>query len=331
MAIVEVSTYSDLQVLQYDPTRTLTLRNAFVRAMNKRFNKLIQVVRKAIVEDDCFGLSIPTYAEPVSPGYRAFAFQSYAKKVESFIEWLHEQEEKGILELVQIPRIGTSIEEPWTNYYIEDSYKRGVIRARAEMKKAGYDVPTIEESGGISAVFNGAFHVEGAGLLFTRMYQELKGITAAMETQISAVLAQGMIDGDSAAVLSRKLIAAINGSGVGDLGITDTLGRFIPAQRRARMLVRTEVIRAHHLANIQEYMNWRVMNIYVVAEWGTAGDERVCDICAGMHGNRYTLEEIRHMIPVHPNCRCIAIPVKRSQARGVSHPTKPRTDELRNV
>jgi SPP1 gp7 family putative phage head morphogenesis protein len=328
----QIKTYTNLQIYQYDPTRTLTLRNMFVREMNKRFNQLIKVIRKAIVEEDCFGLSdVRTYVEPTSPGYKAFDYTRISQKVDAFMEWLKEQERKGLLEIAEYERIGSAVENAWTNIFIEDSYKRGLIRARAEMRKAGYDVPTVQESGGIDALMGLPFHVDRVGLVFTRAFTQLQGITAAMDAQISTILAQGLVDGDAPRVLARKLVATINGSGMGELGITDSLGRFIPAQRRARMLARTEIIRAHHLANIQEYMNWEVQGIVVVAEWSTAGDERVCDRCAALHGNRYTLKEIEHMIPLHPNCRCIAVPVKREEARGVPHPTKPRTDKLRNV
>jgi len=129
-----------------------------------------------------------------------------------------------------------------------------------------------------------------------------------MDTQISQILAQGLIDGDHPSIITRKLLATINGSGVGELGITDSLGRFIPAQRRADMLARTEIIRAHHVANIQEYKNWRAMGVTVRAEWSTAGGKRVCEICAGMDGKSFELEEIENMIPQHPMCRCIAVP-----------------------
>jgi SPP1 gp7 family putative phage head morphogenesis protein len=129
-----------------------------------------------------------------------------------------------------------------------------------------------------------------------------------MENQISQVLAQGMIDGDGPALLARKLIAVIEGRGMGTLGVTDTLGRFIPAATRANMLARTEIIRAHHLATIQEYRNWGVEGVFVMAEWMTAGDDRVCDKCNSLQGQIFTLDEIEGMIPAHPNCRCIALP-----------------------
>lgn len=324
----EVSTYSNLQVLRYDPTRTLTLRNAFAREMNKRFNDLIRVIKKAVVEQDCFGLAIHTMAAVEAPGHGAFSFPRNDQKVEAFMRWLRLQEEKGLLETIQLRRIGDAVERGWTNIFIQDSYKRGVQRARYEMKKAGYDVPGVDQSGGIDVVLSAPFHIDSVGLAFTRAFEGLKGITAAMDAQISQVLAMALIDGDGARVIARKLVATINGAGLGDLGITDSLGRFIPAKRRAMMLARTEIIRAHHMANIQEYKNWRMSGVIVVAEWGTAGDDRVCSECASLHGNRYTLETIEHMIPRHPNCRCIAIPVERTDPRGVTHPTMPRTDEL---
>lgn len=158
-----------------------------------------------------------------------------------------------------------------------------------------------------SYIVNG-FVVHNCGLLFTRVYTELKNITSAMDLQISKVLSQGLIDGDGPRLLARKLISTINGTGMGDLGLTDTLGRFIPAQRRAEMLARTEIIRAHHQATIQEYRNWGIEGITVLGEWMTAGDERVCFRCSSLQGKIFTLDEIEPMIPLHPMCRCIALP-----------------------
>jgi SPP1 gp7 family putative phage head morphogenesis protein len=129
-----------------------------------------------------------------------------------------------------------------------------------------------------------------------------------MDTLISRILAQGMIDGDGPALIARKLVAAINGTGIGDLAMTDAIGRFIPALRRAELLARTEIIRAHHLATIQEYRNWGLEGIVVKGEWQTAGDDRVCDKCASLQGKIFTLDEIEGMIPLHPLCRCIALP-----------------------
>ncbi len=273
-----VATYTLIQINQYDPTRTLTLRTAWESAMNKRFNDLIAVIRKAIVEDDCFGLLPQTYAPVLSsPGREAFNFPRTADKLRAFMDWLNGEIEKGILETAQYQRIGSSVEPAWTNLYVQDSYKRGVLRARSELRKAGYGVPPSSDVfGGIEAILGTPFHIDRVGVLYTRVFSDLKGITATMDTQISRILAQGLVDGDHPRVLARKIVATINGKGAGELGIRDSLGRFIPAKRRAAMLARTEVIRAHHAANIQEYKNWDIPGVEVVAEFVTAGDERVC-------------------------------------------------------
>jgi len=129
-----------------------------------------------------------------------------------------------------------------------------------------------------------------------------------MEQQLARVLAQGMADGKGPREIVRLLNKTISGP-VGDLGITDTLGRFIPAERRAQILARTEIIRAHHVATINEYRNWEVEGVKVKAEWQTAGDGRVCSICAALDGKTFSLDKIENMIPAHPQCRCVALPV----------------------
>lgn len=301
--------YNEKFFKNYDPTRTTSLRNAFAHDMRRRFNELRKVIRVSIVENDCFGMTkyISTMQmNPAGPG--SFAYRRSALKVEEFMRWLQQQVDRGILTVGQYQQIGNSIDSAWTDLYVADSYKRGILRAHTEMISSGMSIPSIQELGGIDAIMSTPFHMDRVGVLYSRVYNELKGITAAMETIISQILAQGMIDGDGALLLARKLVAAIDGTGLGTLGITDKLGRFIPAEVRAEMLARTEIIRAFHLATIQEYRNWGLLKIKVKGEWKTAGDDRVCSRCASLEGKLFTLDEIEPMIPLHPQCRCIALP-----------------------
>jgi len=307
--MVEVDIYKT--AVQYDPTHTTALRNIFAREMKKRFTELIYVIKESVVNNDCFGLQRDkVQVLQVTPvGREAFAFARNQQKLEAFMQWLQEQVNKGILSVGEMKQIGLGIEKAWTDLYILDSYKRGVIRARMEMINAGYDVPRIDETGGIIASMSTPFHIDRLGLLFTRVYNELKGITDAMDMQISRILAQGLADGDGPRLIARKLLATINGDGVDRLGIRDSLGRFIPGQMRAEMLARTEIIRAHHVATIQEYRNWGIVGVHVVAEFRTAGDDRVCPECEKLEGKIYTLDEAEGIIPRHPRCRCIMLPM----------------------
>jgi len=287
---------------QYDPTRTTALRNAFAANMIRRFKELISVINKTVVERDAFGLTTNQMTSPL-PG--AFAFPLSTDKVEAFMEWLQAQIDAGILEVTSI-QSGNVSRYAWTNMYILDSYKRGLIRARIELKKAGYDVPPMD----IDALMGTPFHLDRVGLLFIRAFEELKGVTNDMSKQISKILAQGMVDGDGPALIARKLRAVVDGTSAADLGITDSLGRYIPAKRRAEMIARTETIRAHHQATINEYMSWGAEGVSVKAEFRTAGDNRVCSECSSLEGETFDLETAMYIIPVHPMCRCICLPIK---------------------
>jgi SPP1 gp7 family putative phage head morphogenesis protein len=116
--------------------------------------------------------------------------------------------------------------------------------------------------------------------------------------------------------LAREILAVISGQNAGELGLIDKLGRFIPARRRAEMIARTEIIRAHHYANINEYMTWGAYGVSVTAEFRTAGDSRVCFRCSELEGQEFSLEDALGLIPVHPMCRCICLPIVNPKKSG---------------
>lgn len=292
-----------------DPTRTLTLRNSFARDVTRRFKELITIVRYAIVKDDIFGLKLTNYAKLQSPGRQAFDYPKMQDRLTAFMDWIQSQVNRGILAPELGRQFGESVDVIWSNYYIRAAYQRGIERARTELIRANYAVPTIAASGGITTISNNPLHLEKLGLLYSQVYNELKGVTDAMNQQISRVLTQSMIEGKTADQIARRLVRVIGGPA---LELTDTLGRFIPAMRRAQMIARTETVRAQHLANIQEYRNWNVPGVRVKAEWVTAQDDRVCSSCASLEGQVFSLDVIEGMIPAHPNCRCIALPVIRN-------------------
>lgn len=282
-----------------DPSQTSALRNAFARAMRVRFATLRKILIDVIVEDNVFGLAVNR-----KPGPGAFRFPRSSDKVSAFMKWLNQQVQDDILQVTQIEQVGSAVDAAWTNLYIQDSYKRGVTRARAQMRGIA---STLTETGGIGIAMMNPFHVDRLGLLYTRVFNDLKGITDAMDGQISRVLSQGMADGLNPRTIAKQLVQVITGMG-NDLAITDSLGRYIPAQRRAEMLARTEIIRAHAEAQLQEFQNWGVEGVSVMAELLTTKDQRTCQRCIKLEKQVMTIEEARGIIPVHTGCRCIWVP-----------------------
>lgn len=298
---------------KYDPTRTLTLRAEFSTQFKARFSAIDRASRVSIVNNDCFGLAgaarmaarerPPTDwkndIRPLPP--KTFQFKTTSEKTKGFMDWLQEMEEKSLFQLVRATTIGPGISHNWTDIYISRAYKKGIIWGSVEIKKnkglmddLGLTPNAVDTSseGALTAFFS-PVHADRAGALFTRTFTDLKGITAAMDAAVSRVLTEGLITGKSPFVIARQISKQIKGIG----------------KRRAVILARTEIIRAHHVAAIQTYRSYGILGVKVQAEWATARDSRVCSICSPLDGRIYTLDEIEPMIPVHPQCRCAALPV----------------------
>lgn len=76
-------------------------------------------------------------------------------------------------------------------------------------------------------------------------------------------------------------------------------------ERRATLVARTEVIAASNEGALNGYQAEGVQK----AEFYVAMDERTCDECLPLNGRVYPVDESHGMIPVHPQCRCVWLPV----------------------
>lgn len=296
-----------------DPTATKALRERFSGEVYRRFRALKGVVRYAVVDADVFGLTTdrPTaQAKDVRPVWRpndpsinltppsphAYDFPSDERKVREFTRWLDTQTNRGILESGKFAqgRRGAATARPWSNVYIRSAYEKGAHHADAAMVEQGIIPPeqTLDD------VFRATKHADAAGLIYTRAYNELNGVTNAMGQAMSRELAAGLTQGENPYKIARRLNGRVDNIGL----------------RRARLVARTEVIRAHNEAALNRYadVGGRVSGVTLLAEHVTAGDRRVCAECAALAGTTYTLNEARAAIPAHPNCRCTWVPVRKA-------------------
>lgn len=302
-------THFHAHVNRVDPTRTTTLRKRYERDLKRRFRGLRRAIIEMIVVDDVFGLqnetattSSPTalmarrtlHARVRKPGKKAFAFTREDQKVSAFMDWIARAESQDILEVTPGTPLRQAASSSWQNVYLRSAYQKGLANAGAQMSRQGV---TVEDSWLQSAFFR-PVHADRAGLIFTRSFSQLSGITDAMDGQISRVLAQGIVEGIGARQLARRIADRI------DVGMT-----------RARVLARTEVIAAHAEASLNSYAEAGVEGVTVLSEFSTAEDDKVCPKCEeldalyGANGRPLPLNEARGIIPVHPNCRCAWVPV----------------------
>ncbi len=278
-----------LNINDYDPTGTLHIRDQFSGKMRRCFRWLRGRVNYALVEKDVFGMIGNV---EVSPGQ--FRFNLDKDKIQAFMAWFANEMRVGILEGgAAFIEGGRFYQESWMDQYLGAAYEKGVVRARQELVNAGYPVQTIEQAGGLSAVMSQQVHINRTALIYMRAYEELKGITAVTGQQVSRELADGMAQG----LHPRQIASNINKN-------VESI-----TKKRSVLLARTETIRSHHMANMAEYRAAQVMGIKIRAEFQTAG-HGVCQKCIEIEReNPYTLDEAERLIPVHPDCRCVALPL----------------------
>lgn len=300
-----------------DPTRTAGIRAGFVRQMRRRWNELKRDIRVSILDRDCFGIQ-PQLSVLAATQRKEFEFKRAPEKVSAFMAWLKKQEESGILEIVQRPGVVVGTEAAWTDTWIQQAYAQGVRRARTELKRAGYQIPGADSQiGGARQFMNQPAHVDRVGLLYSRTYEDLKTVTdvtngrirRAIADGLQEELARGAAEGLDPRQIAKNILKNVEGA-------IDNVGKV-----RAQMIARTEVVRAHTVATIAEYRQAAGdIEVEVQAEVSTAGFN-VCPICEALAANGpYPLAKAETLIPAHPNCRCVLLPVVQNVA-GLSRET----------
>lgn len=276
--------------LRLDPGNVLTTQRAFENELVRRFTKIKQAIRQLVVDEDCFGLKDQPKANT------RFAFSTSANKVQSFMSWLEEKNNQGILDITLVGDTRRFAgRKTWENMYIDSAYKKGMVFGDKQLKKKGLRPSSLPPKAvyPVDSFFNAPMHADRVGLIYTRTYNSLKGVTDAMDAAISNTLAQGIAEGKNPNELARDMAEDVDGIGI----------------RRAKLIARTEIMRAHNVAMINTYREAGVVNVEVQAEWSTAGDGRVCPDCESLEGKVFSLSQIETLLPLHPQCRCIALPL----------------------
>lgn len=224
-------------------------------------------------------------------------FRTSEEKVQAFNKWLEQKVKEKILST-------DAKGQPWTGKYVESAYKKGMGRAYADargrtLQKLPSNFFRGSQAEFLRAAFNQPEKLSKVKLLATRTFEELKGITNQMSTQLNRALANGLIQG-----LNPKQIAK---------NITDNIKGI--SRKRALTIARTEIIHAHAEGQLDGFQDLGVEEVGLFAEWSTAGDDKVCPQCLPLEGQVFTIDEARGLIPRHPHCRCAWIPTTEKPSK----------------
>lgn len=268
-----------------DPTQTLTLRNQAVREVDKRFAEIARVIRVTIVDNN-----ILANAEAADAG--RFVFLRDAQKVEEFRLWLKAQLDAEILGTLTpqgavVPTTQGSRATNWLNVFIGIAYNRGATKTRRRARRRFPALVTNADN-----VLANPAHIRRAELIFTRVFSQLEGVVGEVEQQVTRVLTDGIIRGDTTEQISRNLVER-----------TEVIGR-----TRARLIARTEIVNSHNSAAIIEADELEgVLGEPVQMIWQTSLDGRERDVHRGRHMRIYDRDQAQRLIG-EPNCRCSITP-----------------------
>lgn len=278
--------------LNRDPTRTLDLRRRFAAAVAARFEEIKQVILTTVVTNDALRLGtglrpILLQAQPA----RDFQFTSDPQKIQAFMDWLQQAVDDGVLALRRDEAGNIVGKAEWMQQFLNEAYGKGLTNADAAMRAMGIDVPSEPNAAG-RAIHAVPAHIQKLEVIYIRSFNELKGVTDAMDQKISRTLADGLAKGYNPKRMGRALARDVENIGVA----------------RGRLIARTEVIRAHAEASLNRYAQFGLHMVQGKVEFATAADDRVCPICDDLDGETFTIDEARGVIPVHPSCRCSWVP-----------------------
>jgi len=270
--------------LSEDPTGTLTIREEYAQRLRGAYDRIITAIREAVRDNDVLGLE----NEALVTAPRNFSFDTDDRKLEEFERWLDEAQTENVLQII----------ERDNNRFIERAYEKGVRDADSNLRDAG------AVSAGLSReearqVVQMPTHERKLQTIFSRNFQQLRGITQAVDQQVSRELAEGIAAGQNPTEMARSIVDRV-----------DKIGK-----TRATTLARTETINAHSSATIERYRQQGVEEVGIEPEVQiqTATDQKVCEQCADAAGRGpWTLDEFEgseYQPPLHPNCRCSVIPI----------------------
>lgn len=280
--------------LREDPTRTKLIRDRFSTDLRRRYQLLARHVR-AFIESP-LGLGSQLLSLLAEKRYTLYTSTG---KLTAFGRWFQEQVEKDILSptaLAGVP-VGSMGSGPWTTTYIEKAYRQGLRNAFIVAKRKGSlteDLDTflrrsLQQPTGRAKV----------DLFSLRSLDQIKGLSEGMRAQMSRILSEGITANQSPEKIAQRMSQQIRGM----------------SEDRAIKIARTEVVAAHAEGQLDTFEALGIEDLTILAEWVTAGDDRVCPECHAFEGKVFTISQARGKIPLHPQCRCAWVPLQEDKRR----------------
>ena len=318
-------------IYRYDPTKTATARSLFARRFMSRYRYVKYLLRESVVVNLCFGnpkairyeddsnmTDDDLFSDIINDYDRLLATDPWVKdayplkkyaldgldesdQAETFLKWM-----SYILGVVMLSKITSPEKEDyiWVHSYIMAAYLHGIKWGKQRLKA---NKKLVSRIGANNAIFDTSD---------TSLYLALTNSYHQDNIKKLIVIYSNLINSQIETILSKSSLiltdsSILNGSPNNIYNkLRDVIGSAGTA--RGAILANTESIRAHHWSSVTEYRLADADGVMVMAEWETARDSKVCPTCSRLDYKTtkklWSIDEIMSMIPVHPRCRCAAIP-----------------------
>jgi len=291
-----------------DPTRTTGIQRAFVRAANKRLNQLQKYLIASVKTNNAFGLktnAIPLGASTpqlvLNPSQ--FANERDTQKLSSY--------EAYVASLIGTVFLYNDLGQVFSDEFVEAGFKKGSARALTEWEKAGGDLPAAYTLGPLALRTP---LTDQASMVKKRAKDAIEGDATKLQNRLNYNFGQALTSNATPTEAARGIRQAIT-----------------TAKKEFERTAVTEVVRGFNIGNVSQMEALGVTEVRVVAEWKTAGDDRVCQACQSLEGKIFPIDVIRGLIPLHPRCRCAALPILNptpAQSKKVQTTLTPAAEKL---
>ncbi len=291
------------------------LRNANAQ-LRKRYTSIKRSVRELI---STFNPTIVTNAA-------VYEYQLDAQRYNSINLFLQQLLYGELLDNPQ----GVFTNRWWLNANINSAYTDGTSDALQSSKNiAVADIVGVEISQQVRStqleqiVFSQGFQSR-VGLLRSRVFEEMKGLTDSTKTDLANTLARGMAAGKGVKALTK-----------------DVMKRVDVSFSRSKRIVRTEILNAYRTATAAETdvlnedvyadSEWHMVQLWFSALAATSRPNHV-----SRHGETYSTQDTREFYSVSGNainCLCSQSPVLASKKTGkiLQEPLQERMRKAKDV
>lgn len=143
--------------------------------------------------------------------------------------------------------------------------------------------PAAPKPGGLTTVPGAPKVKDVAG----RLYEQIEELTRKTSREVARLIISGAVEGKSPQDVAREIAEVMEID-----------------EAKALRIARTEIVREQAEGELDAFEEMGVEEVTAAVEWSTAGDDRVCQLCAPLEGIVLKIAEARGMLPRHPNCRC---------------------------